>query len=146
MAYICSECRTPLRSISALCIHLQIFHSFNALSIYTCSQDGCNREYDSVKSFRKHVRKRHPIGHPYQMIPYQNIQLAENVIEINRDNGDGNPPIINENVLNNLQENNVGIRQFHEITVLNFQNILFQSSLALVAKLYNDVTLNRTQV
>ncbi|KYM95062.1 hypothetical protein ALC62_14308 [Cyphomyrmex costatus] len=142
MAYICSECRTPLRSISALCIHLQIFHSFNALSIYICSQDGCNREYDSVKSFRKHLRKRHSIGQPYQ-----NVHLAENVIEINHDNVDGNPAIhINENVPNNLQENNVDIRQFHEITVINFQNILFQSSLALVAKLYNDLTLNRTQV
>ncbi|XP_011859520.1 PREDICTED: uncharacterized protein LOC105557006 [Vollenhovia emeryi] len=53
---------------------------------------------------------------------------------------------INENIPNNLQGNNVDIRQFHEITVLNFQNILFQSSLALVAKLYNDITLNRTQV
>jgi len=38
------------------------------------------------------------------------------------------------------------IRQFHKITVLNFQNILFQSSLVLIVKLYNDVTLNRIQV
>jgi len=53
---------------------------------------------------------------------------------------------INENVLNNIQENNVDIRQFHEITVANFQNILSQSSLVLTAKLYNDITLNRTQV
>lgn len=146
MLYICSECRAILRSVGALCTHLQIIHFFNALSIYTCAQDGCNREYDSVRSFKRHLRIKHPIR------PHIKAQMVENAllpIDLNRDNdpiNDNPPMLINENVCYNLQDNDMDVMQFHQITVLNFQNILFQSSLALAAKLYNDITLNRNQV
>lgn len=149
MPYVCSECRIALRSINALCIHLQIVHFFNVLSIYTCAQEGCNREYDSVKSFSKHLRKNHPIRPHIAVDLAQNALLAENVAEANHNNvllGGNLEMFMNENVLNIWQENNIDIRQFHEITVLDFQNILFQSSLALAAKLYNNITFNRTQV
>lgn len=72
----------------------------------------------------------------------------ENNIEINRNNApvhDNFPISMNENVPN-LEGNHVDIRQFHEITAIRFKNILFRSCLALSAKLYNDITLNRTQV
>ena len=146
MSYTCNERRAILHSISALCSHLQIIHSFNVLSIYTCAQDGCSREYDSVKSFKKHLKIKHPIRPQLGIQVIENV-LPENVIIVNRENvsmDDNFPMPINENVHNNLQ-GNPNIRQFHEI-VLNFKNLIYQSSLALVAKLYNDITLNRTQV
>lgn len=148
MAYICNECRAALHSINALCAHLQIIHSFNILNIYTCAQDGCNRQYDSVKSFRKHLKTRHPIR-PHPRLPQmvENALLVENDIEVNRNNLPVNDNLpINEDVPNNVEDDDVNIRHFQDITVLHFQNILFQSSLNLVAKLYYDVTLNRTQV
>lgn len=149
--YICSECHAVRHSISALCTHLQIIHSFNVLSIYTCAQDGCSREYQSIKSFRKHMRTKHPIRpHPrVQVAENALLAVCENINEINHNNAppNGNPQMfMNEDVPNNLQGNDVNIRQFDEITVLNFQNILYESSLAVSAKLYDDISLNRTQV
>jgi len=85
MSYICNECRAALRSISALCTHLQTIHSFS-VNIYTCAQDDCNREYDSIKSFRKHLRTRHLIRPHLRVKVMENAPLAENVIGINRDN------------------------------------------------------------
>lgn len=120
MSHICNECRAILRSIGVLCTHLQMIHSFNVLSIYTCAQNNCSREYDSVKSFRKHLRTRHPIRpHPRVQI-VENALLPENIIEINHNNAlvDDNPFLpMNEDVLNNLQGNDLNIRQFHEITL-----------------------------
>jgi len=104
MSYTCHECRAILHSIDALCTHLQIIHCFNVLSIYICAQDGCSREYDTVKSFRKHLKTKHPIRPHLGMQVIENV-LPENVMIVNRKNvpmDDNFPMPINENVRNNL--------------------------------------------
>lgn len=85
---------------------------FVNVKIYTCVQDSC-RKYDFIKSFRKHLRTRHPIRSHLRVQVMENALLAENVIGVNHDNApiNGNPPMsVNENVYNNLQENDVEIR------------------------------------
>lgn len=48
----------------------------NVLSIYTCAQDDCSREYDSVRSFKKYLRIKHPIKPHIEVEEVDNAVLA----------------------------------------------------------------------
>lgn len=59
--YICKECHFQLPTIEALCCHLRIIHSYNAFNVYKCAQIDCSREYNSIKTFKKHLRDKHSV-------------------------------------------------------------------------------------
>lgn len=81
--YTCKDCRFQLPSIKALCCHLRIIHLYNVYSIYKCAQNGCSREYNSVKSFRKHLRDKHPV-HMLGEVPLQALH-QEHLAEVNEE-------------------------------------------------------------
>lgn len=135
--YICSECRLELLTVNDLCNHLRIIHRFNVLSVYKCMQNGCDREYGNLKSFRKHLNRKH-------FIQIQN-QEVEGIEQIQIDNDDRNVPNVMPVAVDNDKENEVDIVN-EPITPAILKYTLFNSSLALSAKLYSSTTLNRTQV
>jgi len=135
--YICKDCHFQLPSIEALCCHLQIIHSYNVFSVYKCAQDDCSRQYNSIKAFRKHLKDKHS-AHILDEI--HQAYLAE----INED------VILNFNIRNEQidHDQNEQIEDMHNvaITALDFKKAIFESSRALIAKLYASSTLNRTHV
>lgn len=143
--YICKDCHFHLPSINALCCHLRIIHSYNVYSVYKCAQNGCSREYNSVKSFKKHLKDKHS-AHMFGEVPLQAFH-QEHLAELNENEE------LNLNIRNDVEpidygdENEqIGDMYNAAITALDFKKVIFESSRALVATLYASSTLNRAHV
>jgi len=142
--YVCKNCHFQLPSIKALCCHLQTIHSYNVFSLYKCAQNSCSREYNSIKAFKKHLRDKHS-AHMLGEVPLQ-VFHQEHLAEIN-ENIELNLNMRNLFEIDNGDQNEQ-IRCMHNsaITALHFKNFIFESSRALIAKLYTLSTLNRAHV
>lgn len=146
MMYICYNCHYQLPSIQALCCHLQIIHSYNVFSVYKCAQNGCSREYNSVKVFRQHLKDKHSddiLGEvPLQALHQEDLMEVNENAELNFNMANALEQIDNDD--HNLRH----IEDIHNvaITALDFKNAIFTSSRALIAKLYAPSTLNRAHV
>lgn len=143
--YICKDCHFHLPSINALWCHLRINHSYNVYSVYKCAQNGCSREYNSVKSFKKHLKDKHS-AHMFGEVPLQAFH-QEHLAELNENEE------LNLNIRNAVEpidygDENEQIGDMHNvaITALDFKKVIFESSRALVATLYASSTLNRAHV
>lgn len=140
--YICKDCHFRLPSIKALCYHLQMIHSYNVFSVFKCAQEGCNREYNSIKAFRKHLKDKHPVpmlhAVPLEVFDQEHLEVNENV-ELNFNM---------RNALQQIDDQDEQIEGMHDIvfTAFDFKKAVFESSRALVAKLYASSTFNRVHV
>jgi len=145
MMYVCNDCHFQLPSIKALCCHLQTIHSYNVFSLYKCAQNGCSREYNLIKAFRKHLKDKHS-AHMLDEVPLQ-VLHQEHLAEIN-ENVELNLNIRNlfEQIDNDNQNEQIRCMHNGAITALDFKNVIFESSRALIAKLYTLSTLNRAHV
>lgn len=138
--FFCSECTNSFATIQRLCSHLFITHLFNVYSIFKCEQYGCNRQYNLARSFKKHLKCNHLIDGQY-VLNNDIIIQPEEIEEINFENRgldeDENYVAVIDNV--------VAIND-PPVSVLDFKSLLFNSSLALSCQLYENVTLNISQV
>lgn len=140
MCSVCNNNQFP--TISGLCTHLVIFHSYNIYSSFTCAQGNCNRQYGNVQAFKKHLRKKHSDFRPPVVRNNPNILDAPNYDDANHDD----PVDINEDIIN--EDLNVGADNHvaPPVTVAQFKTSLYNSSLGLASKLYSSNSLNRAQI
>ncbi|KMQ88400.1 hypothetical protein RF55_12125, partial [Lasius niger] len=97
-------------------------------------------KYNSVKAFRKHLKDKHS-AHMLAEMPLQALHQAE--VHENL--------ALNFNMRNALEQidnpnEQIGDMRNIAITALDFKKAIFESSRALIAKLYASTTLNRVQV
>src|SRR5436190_1969854 len=59
MAYLCYVCDESLPTISALSFHFKVYHNFSCSNKYYCKQNNCFRIFDSLHTFKKHLKRKH---------------------------------------------------------------------------------------
>lgn len=113
--------------------------------MYKCAQNGCSREYNSVKSFKKHFKDKHS-AHMFGEVPLQAFH-QKHLAELN-ENEELNLNMRNADEPINYGDENEQIKDMYNvaITALDFKKVIFESSRALVATLYASTTLNRAHV
>ncbi|XP_043481648.1 uncharacterized protein LOC122510809 [Leptopilina heterotoma] len=148
--YVCSECGLIIPIINGLCNHLKVIHGFNVLSVFKCGQNGCDREYGTAKSFRKHLNRDHPFPIQHQEVEnFEQIDLnnpereVEDFEQIDLNNPERDIAIVLPVEGNNEEHNEIDRAP---ATSVILRNTLYNSSLALSAKLYSSNTLNRAQI
>lgn len=57
--YICYVCNISIGSIRALSCHFYICHHLGPASVYKCKQNDCFRNFNSLQSFKKHLKLKH---------------------------------------------------------------------------------------
>ncbi|KAE8743356.1 hypothetical protein FOCC_FOCC011055 [Frankliniella occidentalis] len=122
MVFSCTICNDEFQSISALCQHIGMVHP--------------NKEYGTLLLLRRHLIKKHTVNE-------QNVNNHEG----NNDNEVDNMEFENDPQQNfeNLQAH-VHEPVDNEISVPDFKLALYNSSLALSAKLYSVPSINRSRV
>lgn len=135
MVFSCTICNDEFQSISALCQHIGMVHPSSCLSSYKCCF--CpDKEYGTLLLLRRHLIKKHTVNE-------QNVNNHEG----NNDNEVDNMEFENDPQQNfeNLQAH-VHEPVDNEISVPDFKLALYNSSLALSAKLYSVPSINRSRV
>lgn len=56
---ICFLCKGEGFSLNSLVVHFRIFHSLHRNSTYECCENYCNQSFSSLRSFKRHVTKKH---------------------------------------------------------------------------------------
>jgi hypothetical protein len=59
MGLTCFICEKTFLSWSALNLHLKVFHSLRPTDHFVCRQEGCQREFNLLKTLRRHIFAAH---------------------------------------------------------------------------------------
>ncbi|KAE8738423.1 hypothetical protein FOCC_FOCC016094 [Frankliniella occidentalis] len=154
----CFLCLAWHLSIDELMAHFQFQHTLNVLSTLSCAQEGCNRQFDTFKAFRKHLRNSH-VNVPQRLI-LPEVEGEDN--DLNFENGDNNLEInindlndaANDNNVNDVDDNllsegnieNLNENAPDEVTLENFVQAVYRNAEMFAAYLYSIPTLNRKNV
>lgn len=57
--FVCFKCLASVEDYKDFCEHLKDHHNLSANSTYRCKQYQCDREYQNVRSFRRHLISQH---------------------------------------------------------------------------------------
>lgn len=140
MVYTCSICAAVARSIVGLCSHIKLFHPRNLLTSYRCCH--CPNEYTTVQLLKEHLNDTHPDDVIMNNVP-DNINVCNDVLddpnamEVDEPEPMDGPPVPLGNQI---------VEAHQAMTVRDFRRALFQSSLSYSAKLYSNISMNRSKV
>lgn len=69
---ICYICKTECRQLQSLVIHFKVFHSLGLDSSYNCCEESCFQSFQSLSSFKRHVKNKHIKLSSNDSLPIQN--------------------------------------------------------------------------
>lgn len=134
MPYSCFMCEVQSETVAGHCLHIRFMHSATILTFYCCH---CPKVYSTLQCLRKHLNEKHPDNQPPRVVPPVHVPVE----------AEPNEPELDV-FLNEELDFNVNVEPINvpEPSVQDFQMAIYESSLALAAKLYSDPSLNRARI
>lgn len=133
--YRCFKCHVVVESYKILLVHFDFKHNLGPNATYRCAQHNCDREFQHLRSFRRHLISLHTntefISND-ELTGGINIALTEN-------NSCGTQSPDSSNSSNDLEPSN----KLHGETLETAFGILRKSTATLALTLYSDAELNR---
>lgn len=154
----CGFCSTVYKDIKNLITHMKLFHDSNELSHYKCVEENCFRNFTSLNSFKKHLKKHDysaPLMGEKSLIPHSeitnNVHVDSDVFESNEaefkncsikpDSDDANQAFFDDNNYDQFRKL-IGEHSLHFISKCYANNIFTRRDVQLimncVCELFNE--------
>lgn len=135
MKPVCFLCSKEVCSINTLFKHFKIFHSNSIISNYKCYVSNCQRLFDSLNSYRKHLK----LHDENQFNEIQHLNFNDNTTFCSQNNHKIQDDYNTHNQTNLKIENT-------EISLENFKNSVSNDAIQLMSKWYNKSVIPRKHI
>lgn len=139
----CIKCKSCFFKVNALIVHLKILHGYSETSLFECGVDGCNRNFPSLKTFRRHGKK------------HETTFSESNDISEVACNSHGVPELSNDILFVHSSTHVERLTKINElldvplkenINLKEFQVAIFRNNISLMCNLYSENTFCRSDV
>lgn len=130
----CFICSTQFNNYELLFLHFKIYHSHN-ISSYKCNEIDCYRSFDSLKSFKKHVK-------------CHQSNSSERGDAFNVSSSSVNLVVQAASPLQNIEYNsdNLNSSHLHGMLADNFESLVYKNAIILLSKWYSQSGVPRNKV